>query len=171
MTKKLAQLLFFIYILGLVWLVLFKLSFHPLAFLEMTNTRSLNLTPLAMSGGRREVLFNILAFIPFGILLTMNAPKISFLNKLAISILLSFSFESLQYLLAIGATDITGLITNSLGALLGISFYYLLIKVFFKSKSRPYFDNFFYDFAHFYDNLYQAKHSSRHSESVKSMLE
>ncbi|MGV7969626.1 VanZ family protein, partial [Mycobacterium kansasii] len=79
----------------------------PLAFLEMTNTRSLNLTPLAMSGGRREVLFNILACIPFGILLTMNAPKISFLNKLAISILLSFSFESLQYLLAIGATDIT----------------------------------------------------------------
>ncbi len=102
MTKKLAQLLFFIYILGLIWLVLFKLSFHPLSFLEMTNTRSLNLTPLAMSGGRREVLFNILAFIPFGILLTMNAPKISFLNKLAISILLSFSFESLQYLLASG---------------------------------------------------------------------
>lgn len=130
MTKKLAQLLFFIYILGLVWLVLFKLSFHPFAFLEMTNTRSLNLTPLAMSGGRREVLFNILAFIPFGILLTMNAPKISFLNKLAISILLSFSFESLQYLLAIGATDITDLITNSLG----ISFYYLLIKVFSKAK-------------------------------------
>ncbi|MDR7696695.1 hypothetical protein [Lactococcus lactis] len=65
MTKKLAQLLFFIYILGLVWLVLFKLSFHPFAFLEMTNTRSLNLTPLAMSGGRREVLFNILAFISF----------------------------------------------------------------------------------------------------------
>jgi glycopeptide antibiotics resistance protein len=87
-----------------------------------------------MSGGRREVLFNILAFIPFGILLTMNAPKISFLNKLAISILLSFSFESLQYLLAIGATDITDLITNSLGALLGISFYYLLIKVFSKAK-------------------------------------
>ena len=134
MTKKLAQLLFFIYILGLVWLVLFKLSFHPFAFLEMTNTRSLNLTPLAMSGGRREVLFNILAFIPFGILLTMNAPKISFLNKLAISILLSFSFESLQYLLAIGATDITDLITNSLGALLGISFYYLLKKVFSKAK-------------------------------------
>lgn len=134
MTKKLAQLLFFIYILGLVWLVLFKLSFHPLDFLEMTNTRSLNLTPLAMSGGRREVLFNILAFIPFGILLTMNASKISFLNKLAISILLSFSFESLQYLLAIGATDITDLITNSLGALLGISFYYLLIKVFSKAK-------------------------------------
>ncbi len=130
MTKKLAQLLFFIYILGLIWLVLFKLSFHPLAFLEMTNTRSLNLTPLAMSGGRREVLFNILAFIPFGILLTMNAPKISFLNKLAISILLSFSFESLQYLLAIGATDITDLITNSLG----ISFYYLLIKIFSKAK-------------------------------------
>ncbi|MCA2388898.1 MULTISPECIES: VanZ family protein [Lactococcus] len=134
MTKKLAQLLFFIYILGLIWLVLFKLSFQPLAFLEMTNTRSLNLTPLAMSGGRREVLFNILAFIPFGILLTMNAPKISFLNKWAISILLSFSFESLQYLLAIGATDITDLITNSLGALLGISFYYLLIKVFSKAK-------------------------------------
>jgi len=62
MTKKLAQLLFFIYILGLVWLVLFKLSFHPFAFLEMTNTRSLNLTPLAMSGGRRGVFFNILAF-------------------------------------------------------------------------------------------------------------
>ena len=134
MTKKLAQLLFFIYILGLIWLVLFKLSFHPLSFLEMTNTRSLNLTPLAMSGGRREVLFNILAFIPFGILLTMNAPKISFLYRLAISILLSFSFESLQYLLAVGATDITDLITNSLGALLGISFYYLLIKVFSKAK-------------------------------------
>lgn len=90
----------------------------------------------------------------------MNAPKISFLNKLAISILLSFSFESL-HILAIGATDITDLITNSLGALLGISFYYFDHKSLFKSKSRPYFDNFFYDFAHFYDNLYQAKHSSR----------
>lgn len=64
----------------------------------------------------------------------MNAPKWSFLTKVILSFALSLSFESLQYLLAIGASDITDIITNTLGALIGLSFYALLIKIFSKTK-------------------------------------
>ncbi|KZK05154.1 Teicoplanin resistance protein [Lactococcus cremoris] len=134
MVKNLAKFLFIIYILGLIWLVLFKLSFNPITYLEFTNTRSLNLVPLAMSGGRKEVLFNIIAFIPFGILFGMNASKGSFFIKVFLSSSLSFLFEVSQYYLAIGATDITDVMTNTLGALMGLSGYGLLVKFFSKSK-------------------------------------
>lgn len=134
MTKRLGKILFILYIIGLIWLILFKISFHPITYLELVNTRSLNLVPFAMSGGSREILYNIIAFIPFGILFGMNAPKWSFLTKVILSFSLSLSFESLQYLLAIGASDITDIITNTLGALIGLSFYALLIKIFAKTK-------------------------------------
>ena len=130
MTKRLGKILFILYIIGLIWLILFKISFHPITYLELVNTRSLNLVPFAMSGGSREILYNIIAFISFGILFGMNAPKWSFLTKVILSFALSLSFESLQYLLAIGASDITDIITNTLGALIGLSFYALLIKIF-----------------------------------------
>ncbi|QDK71201.1 VanZ family protein [Lactococcus protaetiae] len=129
MTKTLAKILFTIYSLILIWIILFKLSFHPINFLINVNTRSLNLVPFALSGGRREVLLNVLIFVPFGVLLNMVGRKIPFLLKILIICAISFLFESLQYLLSIGASDVTDLITNSLGGLIGLSLYSIARKL------------------------------------------
>ncbi|AYG00246.1 VanZ family protein [Lactococcus allomyrinae] len=134
MTKTLAKILFIIYSLILIWIILFKLSFHPINFLVNVNTRSLNLVPFALSGGRREVLLNVFIFVPFGVLLNMVGRKIPFLLKFLIICAVSFLFESLQYLLSIGASDVTDLITNSLGGLIGLSLYSIAMKLGQKRK-------------------------------------
>lgn len=32
MTKRLGKILFILYIIGLIWLILFKISFHPITY-------------------------------------------------------------------------------------------------------------------------------------------
>lgn len=47
---------------------------------------------------------------------------------------MSLSFEILQYIFAIGATDITDLIGNTLGGMIGIGIFYMCYKL-FKNKT------------------------------------
>jgi len=119
-----------LYFLFLSWLILFKLSVNIGSFLANHHGRSLNLIPLASSGGRLEVLLNVLVFIPLALMLAVVMKQWSFGQKFFLLVLLSFVYESLQYIFAIGATDITDLITNSLGALIGLGIYWLFTRIF-----------------------------------------
>jgi glycopeptide antibiotics resistance protein len=62
-------------------------------------------------------------FIPFGLLLNVNFKKIDFLRKLAFILIFSITAELIQFVFAIGATDITDVITNTLGGFLGLKLY------------------------------------------------
>ena len=66
---------------------------------------------------------NIIAFIPFGVMLGVNFKQLLFKYKIAVIFAFSLAVEITQYVLAIGASDITDLIMNTLGGLIGIAGY------------------------------------------------
>lgn len=134
-TKRrntLTLVLFIIYLLALTWLISFKLQF---SIPDMTGERVINLIPLLGSRNANgfirfdEIEVNILAFIPLGIYLCMLRAKWSFVNRVLVMGCLSFAFEALQFIFAIGRADITDVLSNTLGGIIGIGLYVLLSKL------------------------------------------
>lgn len=112
------------YILFLGWLVLFKFSSDPLSVLMNYHTRSLNLVPFSRaSGSVREMIYNFVVFVPLGLLAALNYRQVSLGRKLAWIAIGSIAAETLQYVCAIGRTDITDVITNVAGGLCGLLAY------------------------------------------------
>lgn len=122
--KPLSKTILALYLLTLLWLVLFKFSYDLSSVLLDHQSRSLNLIPFAgASRGLREMIDNFVVFIPFGLLLGVNLKQTGFWRKLAFIFSFSIAVEMLQFVLAIGTTDITDVITNTLGGLLGLILY------------------------------------------------
>lgn len=125
-------MLFAVYLLALVWLILFKLQF---SIAVMDEGRVVNLIPLLGSfddnGVIRfsEIRVNILAFIPLGIYICMLKSKWSFAKKVLATVVLTLAFEITQFIFAIGRADITDVLSNTLGGIIGIGSYALLSKV------------------------------------------
>lgn len=123
-----------LYVVVLLWLVLFKLKVHIFSVFHH-HYRSLNLIPFAAPSmvhgeiGYGEMVYNCLFFIPFGLLLNVNFKQIKFLPKLAFILVFSISVEVVQYIFAIGATDITDVIMNTLGGFIGLKLYSVCNKL------------------------------------------
>jgi glycopeptide antibiotics resistance protein len=134
--KALSKTLLAVYLLVLLWLLLFKFSMHPGSVIANYHVRVINLIPLAgaSKGNPLELAYNVVAFIPLGLLLGVNFSKTVFRRKLLFILLLSMSVEITQYVLAIGRTDITDVITNTLGGYLGLTLYDLSQKYVDKEK-------------------------------------
>ena len=136
--RNLTRILFAVYFLILVWILLFKMSF---SLDELYKNRSINLIPFMGSvivNGRiyiNEIIDNILVFIPLGIYICMLIEDWSILRKISVGFFISLGIEVLQFILAIGATDITDLIGNTLGGIIGIGVFYLFSKL-FKNKTN-----------------------------------
>ena len=136
--RNLTRILFAVYFLILVWILLFKMSF---SLDELYKNRSINLIPFMGSvivNGRiyiNEIIDNILVFIPLGIYICMLKENWSILRKISVGFFISLGIEVLQFVLAIGATDITDLIGNTLGGIIGIGVFYLFSKL-FKNKTN-----------------------------------
>ena len=132
--------LFGIYCLLLVWIILFKLSFSLEDLQSLMGQRSINLIPFHYEDDMRfarfhwtEVWENVLVFIPFGIYLKLlDVPS---RRAILIGFLSSLTLETGQYLGALGAFDITDLLTNTLGTAIGVLVYRLAVKV-FRSEER-----------------------------------
>lgn len=131
--RKQTLVLFIIYLLVLTWVIVFKFSF---SLQDISTLRSVNLIPLEGTAVRNnqldynEVLSNVFIFVPFGLYLGMLKPNWNFFMKLLPIASVSLLFEGVQYAFAIGATDITDLIGNTLGGALGIGFCFLFKKIF-----------------------------------------
>lgn len=123
--------LFIIYLLALTWLLLFKLQF---SIPVMNAGRVVNLIPLLGSfddnGVIRfaEIRVNIFAFIPLGIYLCMLKAPWPFVKKLLTIVALTLTFEIVQFVFTIGRADITDVLSNTLGGIIGIGIYALLSK-------------------------------------------
>ena len=136
--RNLTKILFIIYIVILVWILLFKMSF---SINELDRSRSINLIPFMGSvivNGKidiSEIINNIVVFIPVGIYICMLKNDWPILKKISVGFFISLSIEVLQFILAIGATDITDLIGNTFGGIVGIGVFYLFSKV-FKDKTN-----------------------------------
>ena len=136
-TKKkniLTKTLFIIYLLLLAGVVLFKLPFYSNELSD--GVRVINLIPFGDSGNFREIFDNILVFIPLGIYISMLNPKWSFIKKLLPIFYLTLAFEIIQFIFAIGRSDITDVLGNTLGGIIGIGIYERFKKMFKKKTFK-----------------------------------
>lgn len=136
-TKNVSRILFVIYFLFLCWLVLFKFSF---SFEDIQRYRAINLDPFHDALNHpirtREVIYNILIFIPYGILISIAKENKSILNRVFQIFLTSLVFEILQFVFMIGSSDVNDLITNTLGGVIGIVIYGIFKKVFGRNSVK-----------------------------------
>lgn len=113
---NLIKVLFVIYCLLIVWIILFKFSLSLNDIFVLDKIRKINLIPFYYSNEIgfnfhfKEVLDNLLIFIPFGIYLKM-------LNKdnkkiILFGFVFSLALKICQFIFKIGATDVIDLITN-----------------------------------------------------------
>ncbi len=136
--KKITASLLVVYLIVLSWIILFKLQF---SLSELGHIRSINLIPFNESviiNGKidiDEIINNALVFIPVGAYLHMLMPDTAFLKKIGIVFGISLAFEVLQFIFAIGASDVTDLITNTAGGVIGIAIVYL-VSVALKDKTH-----------------------------------
>lgn len=125
-NQRMTEILFIIYLIALVWVIVYKMAF---SLSEMSGMRSLNLTPYAAPtriNGEilyEEMYFNVLAFVPFGVYMQILFEKWNVFQKILIFLTVSFSFEMVQYIFEIGASDITDIINNVLGGIIGLIVY------------------------------------------------
>jgi glycopeptide antibiotics resistance protein len=124
--------LFAIYAALLIGVILFKFPFSSEA---RGDGRTVNLIPLAGSFGENgvlrvdELVENVLIFVPFGVYIGMVKRNWSFAKKFLPIVATSVAFEAIQFIFEIGRADITDVINNALGGLIGIGVYALLSRV------------------------------------------
>ncbi|MEG2353871.1 MAG: VanZ family protein [Clostridium sp.] len=139
-TNKITKILFVIYLIALFEIIIFKLE---IPFTSMGYLRSINLIPfsesLIVNGAIdfSEILMNMIIFIPLGIYVEMLFSKWSTIKKISAIFIVSLICEISQFIMAIGASDITDIINNTLGGIVGLVVMYILVKL-FKDKNKIY---------------------------------
>ncbi|WP_243077192.1 VanZ family protein [Microbacterium sp. SS28] len=114
--------LFGVYVFLLVWLVLFKLEAPWVGLGEM---RRIKLVPFAHSAAYGastpfDVVANLLLFVPFGLYLGLLAPTWRWWKAAAVIAATSLALEAAQFVLAVGSTDVTDVIVNTAGGVVGL---------------------------------------------------
>lgn len=119
--KLVSKIVFSVYVVLLLWLILFKTSFDIISVFTSVHIRDINLVPFL--GPVSGMVENFLIFIPLGLFSSMYFEKVTFWKKLIFVFALSLTLETLQYIFSIGMSDITDVITNTLGGLFGLGLY------------------------------------------------
>lgn len=128
------------------WAILFFYLFllADTVFIGRDSIRSVNLIPFDSIrnfiminngiGGTRiidmNIWGNILMFIPAGIYFILHNASKSITKNLFFIFLLSLFIEVIQYIFALGATDIDDIILNLTGGLIGLIIYKITQKIF-----------------------------------------
>ncbi|MFF2496036.1 VanZ family protein [Agromyces sp. NPDC058064] len=121
-TRTLVLALFAGYLALLVWIVLWKFE---APWIGEGPRRVIKLVPFADTAefgasAPREVLANVVFFVPLGVYLGLLAPAWRWWRVTAVAATASAVLEVLQYALAVGSTDSTDVIANAAGALVGV---------------------------------------------------
>ncbi|NWL90430.1 hypothetical protein DMN77_23035 [Paenibacillus sp. 79R4] len=131
--KLLTTCLLVVYLIVLTWIILFKMQF---SIRDFDHYRNLNLIPFHGSTitnngvNFSEIYNNIIIFVPFGLYVSMLKSNWPFWKKVAPIATVSLLFEVSQFIFAIGASDITDLIGNTLGGVIGIAIHLILCRLF-----------------------------------------
>lgn len=126
LLNQMVRISFVLYIFLLTWIIVFKFRID---IRNLRYLRTINLIPFK-ENDLKEILINIFLFIPYGMYLRELTKKKSL--TVGIIILTSFIFEVLQYILHIGISDITDVMMNTLGGMIGI----LLISILEKKREN-----------------------------------
>ena len=128
--KRLSCIVFGIYFFLLVWLVLFKFA---TSLSKLPSIRGINLIPFyydqETSAHVKEVLYNIIVFVPLGVYVQIFKEDWKIAKKCMVAFLNSFLFEVVQFIFAIGASDITDNIGNTIGGNVGIFVCIMMKKI------------------------------------------
>lgn len=124
-------MLFAVYLALLVWIVLFKLELPHVGLGEL---RVVKLVPFVSDGvngpsALSEVVANLLLFMPFGVYLGVLAPSWSWPRAAGVFAATSVALEGAQYVLRLGSTDVTDVIMNTAGGLVGLGLFATLRRV------------------------------------------
>lgn len=147
--KKLINCIFLFYILGVLCVTFIV---RETMALRTSENRGLVLQPFrefeAMVNGTyffwfKQIFLNVLLFVPFGILLPMVSRY--FKNPIVTLItgcLFSGIIEIMQYVTGRGLTEVDDVITNTLGAAVGVMLYKLVFAVYrsrvqVRRRSKP----------------------------------
>jgi glycopeptide antibiotics resistance protein len=105
--------------------------------------RDVNLIPFFSKGkiDLSEIILNIIIFVPAGIYAGVLFKRRSFVKKLFFFFLVSLVFEALQFVLRIGAFDVTDIITNTIGGITGVIIFKAIEKLFNNSSKAQKFIN------------------------------
>jgi glycopeptide antibiotics resistance protein len=131
-VRKLTAVLFVIYLVALLWILIFKLGVR---FTYM-GERRVNLIPFGaplMSHGKMdksEMILNTVIFVPLGVYAGILFERWKFGKKVFLFFLTSLVIESLQFILREGAFDITDIITNTFGGIIGLMICNAIEKLF-----------------------------------------
>lgn len=145
-NKKLIKILFYIYIAFLILFVVLKFdgSFERIISLhnsiienEKEGIRNINLIPFRSISpylrnitepyAFKNIIANILVFIPLGFFVSNKNPKNVF-KTLVICLSVILSIECIQLLFKIGFFDVDDIILNFIGSLIGMGINKILIK-------------------------------------------
>ncbi|EJO5348468.1 VanZ family protein [Clostridium botulinum] len=140
MKKKVINVLFIVglvfYIIFLLWNIPFKYV-SPLQVFSPDRyfSRTLNLIPfneLIFNGNydKLDIWGNVILFIPLGIYMNIINKNTHIYINICRIFVISFIFEAGQYIFGIGASDITDIITNTIGGIIGIGIYMIIKKIF-----------------------------------------
>ena len=134
--SKQFKILLAVYIAALTWVILFKMATSSQDISLMAGVRSVNLIPFGefaqQNGGINfsEIINNVIAFIPCGIYIGVLCKDMRLYKKILLALMVTVIFEVLQYIFALGRSDITDVIENTLGGALGIGIVGILRKIF-----------------------------------------
>ncbi len=121
MKNRVTAVLFVVYMVVLFWILLFKLGVQ----FSYMGKRSVNLIPFreAILYGKvdiTEIILNVVIFVPLGIYAGVLYKQWRMGAKLLFVFLVSCMFEAIQFIFSIGAFDITDIITNTSGGMIGL---------------------------------------------------
>ena len=128
-ANELTNTLLLIYLLVLFWILLLTLGVR---FSYMGNN-SVNLIPFDKSLDASETILNVVIFLPLGVYAEVLFKSRPLGTKLFFVFLFSLLIEGLQLILRVGAFDITDIITNTLGGIIGLIIFKVLKKLFHNS--------------------------------------
>jgi glycopeptide antibiotics resistance protein len=129
-ANKLTMALLLIYLIILAWIILLKFGVE----FPYMEERKINLVPFANGYyDKLETIFNVIIFIPLGIYTSILFRKSAFQLHLFVFFLISLMLEGLQYAIKLGTFDVTDLLTNTSGGIMG----YLLVLVLGRLNKNP----------------------------------
>jgi glycopeptide antibiotics resistance protein len=132
LANKLTNLLLIIYLAVLFWIIVLKLNIS----FTYKGTQNVNFIPFReplLYNGRidyNEIFLNILIFVPLGLYVGILFKNLTTARKIFSFFMVSLFCEVCQFVLRIGAFDITDIINNTLGGIIGLVLYKGLEKAF-----------------------------------------
>jgi glycopeptide antibiotics resistance protein len=120
-ARTLTATLFAVSLMALVWMVVFRLE---LPHVGPESARAIKLVPFAATSGAGasatwEVVANAVVFVPFGVYLALLAPRWPWWKAASAAAGFSVALELAQFVLATGKTDVTDILMNAVGGLIG----------------------------------------------------